>query len=86
VAPVDGLHLIEFKGHAPSRRIAMVWRKSSAMHAFLQRLAEVFRQLPAELLDAHSAASPAAATEPASASRRGRRTATAAPAPAADPG
>jgi LysR family hydrogen peroxide-inducible transcriptional activator len=50
------------------------------MHAFLQRLAEVFRQLPADLLDAHSAASPAP-TEPASASRRGRRTATVAHAP-----
>jgi LysR family hydrogen peroxide-inducible transcriptional activator len=85
VAPVDGLHLIEFKGHAPSRRIAMVWRKSSAMHAFLQRLAEVFRQLPADLLDAHSAASPAA-TEPAPASRRGRRTATTPLAPTADAG
>ena len=72
VAPVDGLHLIEFKGHAPSRRIAMVWRKSSAMHAFLQRLAEVFRQLPAELLDAHSAASPTAS---APATHRGRKAA-----------
>ncbi|HXD36472.1 MAG TPA: LysR substrate-binding domain-containing protein, partial [Rhodanobacter sp.] len=59
VAPVDGLHLIEFKGRPPSRRIAMVWRKSSAMHEFLQRLAEVFRQLPTELLEAHSAATPA---------------------------
>jgi LysR family hydrogen peroxide-inducible transcriptional activator len=34
----------------------MVWRKSSAMDSFLKRLAEVLRQLPAELLDAHSAA------------------------------
>jgi len=82
VAPVDGLHLIEFKGHAPSRRIAMVWRKSSAMHAFLQRLAEVFRQLPAELLDAHSAASP---TVSAPATRRGRK-ATRPQASAADAG
>jgi LysR family hydrogen peroxide-inducible transcriptional activator len=58
VAPVDGLHLIEFKGHAPSRRIAMVWRKSSAMEAFLARLADVLRQLPPELLDTRTAASP----------------------------
>ncbi len=35
VAPVENLHLIEFKGHPPSRRIAMVWRKSSAMDGFL---------------------------------------------------
>jgi LysR family transcriptional regulator, hydrogen peroxide-inducible genes activator len=58
VAPVQGLHLIEFKGHPPSRRIAMVWRKSSAMDVFLKRLAEVFRQLPADLLDARKAATP----------------------------
>jgi len=58
VAPVENLHLIEFKAPAPSRRIAMVWRKSSAMDGFLQRLAEVFRQLPADLLDPHGAASP----------------------------
>lgn len=70
VAPVENLHLIEFKGHPPSRRIAMVWRKSSAMDAFLGRLAEVFRQLPADLLDPHTAAS--AAVSPASASGRKR--------------
>ena len=58
VAPVENLHLIEFKGHPPSRRIAMVWRKSSAMAGFLQRLAAIFQQLPAELLDAHTAATP----------------------------
>ena len=56
VAQVENLHLIEFKGHPPSRRVAMVWRKSSAMDVFLKRLAEVFRQLPADLLDAHTAA------------------------------
>ncbi|MDE1894170.1 MAG: LysR family transcriptional regulator [Xanthomonadaceae bacterium] len=61
VAPVEHLHLIEFKGRPPSRRVAMVWRKSSAMDAFLRRLAEVFRHLPADLLDPHTAASPATA-------------------------
>lgn len=59
VAPVENLHLIEFKGHPPSRRIAMVWRKSSAMDGFLRRLAEVFRQLPGDLLNPHTAATPA---------------------------
>jgi LysR family hydrogen peroxide-inducible transcriptional activator len=56
VAPLENLHLIEFKGRPPSRRIAMVWRKSSAMGGFLGRLAEVFLQLPADLLDPHTAA------------------------------
>jgi LysR family hydrogen peroxide-inducible transcriptional activator len=36
----------------------MVWRKSSAMEAFLARLADVLRQLPPELLDTRTAASP----------------------------
>jgi LysR family hydrogen peroxide-inducible transcriptional activator len=58
VAPVANLHLIEFKGHPPSRRIAMVWRKSSAMAGFLQRLAAIFQRLPSDLLDAHTAATP----------------------------
>ncbi|HZX69683.1 MAG TPA: LysR substrate-binding domain-containing protein [Rhodanobacter sp.] len=58
VAPVENLHLIEFKGHPPSRRIAMIWRKSSAMDGFLRRLADVFRQLPADLFDPHTAATP----------------------------
>ncbi|MGH8073292.1 MAG: LysR substrate-binding domain-containing protein [Lysobacter sp.] len=42
--------LLPFKGQPPHRRIAMVWRKSSAMDAFLQQLADAFRQVPAELL------------------------------------
>jgi LysR family hydrogen peroxide-inducible transcriptional activator len=56
VAPVENLHLIEFKGRPPSRRVAMVWRKSSAMDAFLKHLAAIFRQLPVDLLNPHSAA------------------------------
>ncbi len=72
VARVDGLHLIEFKGRPPSRRIAMVWRKSSAMDAFLKRLTEVLRQLPAELLDARSAATTVLAERVSSASSRPR--------------
>ena len=60
---VENLRLIEFSGHPPSRRLAMVWRKSSAMDAFLRRLADIFRQLPPDLLDAHLGASPTAATQ-----------------------
>ncbi len=54
VAHSHDIRLIEFRGHAPSRRIAMVWRKSSAMAPFLKRLAELFT-LSRELLDPHSA-------------------------------
>ncbi len=73
VAPLENLHLIEFKGHPPSRRIAMVWRKSSAMAGFLKQLAEVFRQLPADLLDAHTAATPMPAKTAAPAVRKTAR-------------
>jgi len=70
VARVEHLRLIEFGAHPPHRRVAMVWRKSSAMHEFLLRLAEVFRKLPPALLDAHATAlqarpSPAATESPA---------------------
>ncbi len=52
VAPTGQIRLVEFDGPAPSRSIAMVWRKSTAMHAFLQSFAAELR-LPAELLDPH---------------------------------
>jgi LysR family hydrogen peroxide-inducible transcriptional activator len=51
VARTDNVHLIEFAGQAPSRRIALVWRKSSSMGAFLKRFADVIRDIPRELLD-----------------------------------
>jgi LysR family hydrogen peroxide-inducible transcriptional activator len=57
VAQSNDIRLIEFRGHAPSRRIAMVWRKSTAMAPFLKRLAEIFRELPLDLLDPHTAVS-----------------------------
>ena len=53
VPQVDHVRLIEFRGRAPSRQIAMLWRKSSAMHIFLQGFAEIFRQLPDALFDPH---------------------------------
>ncbi|MBS0569680.1 MAG: DNA-binding transcriptional regulator OxyR [Proteobacteria bacterium] len=55
VAQSDNVHLVAFRGHAPSRRIAMLWRKSSAMAGFLKKLASVFRELPQALLDARTA-------------------------------
>jgi len=36
-----GIRLVRFADPAPSRRIALVWRKSSALDAFLRQLAEV---------------------------------------------
>ena len=50
VARTENVQLLEFAGHAPSRRIALVWRKSSSLGPFLERFAEVVRSLPAELL------------------------------------
>jgi LysR family hydrogen peroxide-inducible transcriptional activator len=50
VAPSRDVALLPFEGNAPSRRIAMVWRRSSAMTEFLGKLADVFRDLPPALL------------------------------------
>jgi len=55
VAQSDNVHLLAFRGDAPSRRIAMIWRKSSAMTGFLKKLAGVIRELPHALLDARTA-------------------------------
>ena len=51
----ENIRLVPFKSPQPHRQIAMVWRKSSAMHAFLAQLADVFRALPAALLAAGKA-------------------------------
>jgi len=64
VARSENIHLLPFRDSSPSRRIAMLWRRSSAMGGFLERLAAVFRDLPPELF---SVAPPA----PASKARRG---------------
>jgi LysR family hydrogen peroxide-inducible transcriptional activator len=54
--------LLPFAGpDRPSRRIAMAWRRTSALGAFLPALAEVFRALPPELLAADGPAAPAGA-------------------------
>src|SRR5690606_38032684 len=49
VARSENIHLLSFQDSRPSRRIAMVWRRSSAMGDFLAKLAQVFRELPDEL-------------------------------------
>jgi LysR family transcriptional regulator, hydrogen peroxide-inducible genes activator len=55
VAQAPNVHLIEFHGHPPSRHIAMLWRKSSAMDSFLKQFAMVFKELPRDLLDPRGA-------------------------------
>ena len=50
VAPSREVTLMPFRAPAPSRRIALVWRRSSAMSEFLTRFAAVFRELPPDLL------------------------------------
>ncbi|MEO7062532.1 MAG: LysR substrate-binding domain-containing protein [Dokdonella sp.] len=54
VATSADIDLVEFRGHPLSRRIAMVWRKSSAMSAFLLALAGLFRDIPHKLLETNA--------------------------------
>ena len=49
VARSENIHLLGFRDSKPSRQIAMVWRRSSAMGGFLRQFAQVFRELPQEL-------------------------------------
>lgn len=50
VAPSQDVHLIAFRDPAPRRRIAMVWRRSSAMGEMLEKMAGLIRALPPSLL------------------------------------
>ncbi|MDB6163505.1 MAG: bacterial regulatory helix-turn-helix, lysR family protein [Xanthomonadaceae bacterium] len=50
VPPSPDMRLLAFAGKAPSRTIAMVWRRSSAMSGFLQQLAKLFGGLDHTLL------------------------------------
>jgi LysR family hydrogen peroxide-inducible transcriptional activator len=52
----DAITLLPFRNPAPSRKLALVWRKSSAMTAFLRQVAATLRDLPADLLRAPVAA------------------------------
>ena len=47
------IRLVKFREPAPSRRIALVWRKSSAMEAFLQQLAAEVGGLARAQLQSH---------------------------------
>lgn len=47
----DDIRLLPFRDPPPTRRLALVWRRSSAMGPFLHELAGVLRALPEGLLD-----------------------------------
>lgn len=65
VAQSHNIHLLGFSDSHPSREIAMLWRRSSAMAEFLLELARVFRELPPGLLShAQQAAAQAAPPPP----------------------
>jgi LysR family hydrogen peroxide-inducible transcriptional activator len=49
VARSPNIHLLGFSDSHPSRRIAMLWRRSSAMNGFLLEFSRIFSELPAEL-------------------------------------
>jgi LysR family hydrogen peroxide-inducible transcriptional activator len=62
VSPSENIRLLEFGNPPPTRRLALVWRKSSAMAGFLHQLAAVLRDLPPGLLDPPKQTSAAART------------------------
>lgn len=51
IAATPNVAVRRFTGEAPSRTIALVWRNSSALSAFLREFAESLRALPKDLLD-----------------------------------
>jgi len=73
VARSENIHLLGFRDSKPSRQIAMVWRRSSAMAGFLQQFAQVFRELPQELFTPTPDLVPAAHRQAAKKSTGARR-------------
>jgi LysR family hydrogen peroxide-inducible transcriptional activator len=55
----DTIALLPFAAPAPSREVALVWRRSSAMSGFLRQLAATLRDLPPDLLRMPDASAPA---------------------------
>ncbi|MCX2919226.1 DNA-binding transcriptional regulator OxyR [Stenotrophomonas rhizophila] len=61
----DNIRLLDFSGDdRPSRRIAMAWRRSSAMTGLLEQLAQQFKRLPQGLLALESTDVPGATATP----------------------
>lgn len=50
VVQSEAIHILPFRGQPPSRRIALVWRKSAAMKGFLATLADELKRLTKGLL------------------------------------
>ena len=75
VAVSADIHLLRFRDSHPSRRIGMVWRRSSAMAGFLLKLAELFRSMPKSLLklDAQTTVAPARAAKLVAGKRASKR-------------
>jgi len=65
------IRLIGFRD-PPLRRLAMVWRRSSAMSTFLHQVAKVLRELPPSLLTPPAAAAAPRAARKAAPARRSR--------------
>jgi LysR family transcriptional regulator, hydrogen peroxide-inducible genes activator len=55
VARSENIHLLGFSDSHPSRQIAMLWRRSSAMADFLLDLSRIFSELPQGLFDPDAA-------------------------------
>jgi LysR family hydrogen peroxide-inducible transcriptional activator len=47
----ESIELVRFRNPPPSRKLALVWRRSSALSGFLQKLAATLRDLPNGLLE-----------------------------------
>jgi LysR family hydrogen peroxide-inducible transcriptional activator len=52
----EHIHLLTFEDARPSRSIALVWRRSSALLPLLRQIAEVCRAISPSLLDTREAA------------------------------
>jgi LysR family hydrogen peroxide-inducible transcriptional activator len=50
IAATENVVIRRFAPPAPSRTIAMVWRRSSALSGFLRELSDCLRRLPPGLL------------------------------------
>ena len=62
VPPSPDIRLLKFLGKPPSRQVAMVWRRSTAMAGFLKQLAPLLAAVPGGLLRNLPGATPSAAT------------------------
>ncbi|MFG1212585.1 LysR substrate-binding domain-containing protein [Xanthobacter sp.] len=50
VPPAQNIHLLAFSDSRPSRQIALLWRKTSALGQLLHQVADICRGLPEDLL------------------------------------